>query len=438
MNSDKKAVDDFLVKTQMHPDRIDMDSMVNHMMDDMKRGLNGEPASMEMIPTFIEVDSRIPPEEKVVVLDAGGTNLRGALVSFDSGGKPLIEDFSKQPMPGTQGEEVSREEFFDSLAALAAPLTGRGGKIGFCFSYPTEIYPDKDGRLIRWTKEVMAPEVVGRKIGSDLRDALSERGVANPPEVVILNDTVATVLTGKAASTGRDWGGYIGLILGTGTNTCYLESNASIAKLEGLDPSRRQVINCESGSFASSFRGEAEKILCSQTELPEFHVFEKMISGRYFGPLVNQTTLLAGESGLFSPGLSASIKSSGEISTKDADNYTHNPSDISNPLTALVRSEGSAGDAQRLWFLIDALLERAAKLTAGNLAAAVLKGQNGTGPLEPTCITIDGTTYYRYYRFQHRVESYLRPFLSSRDRYYETVQVDDAPLIGAAVAALTN
>lgn len=438
MNPDKKTADQFLSKINMHPEGIDLKSTVDHMMDEMKRGLNGESSSLAMIPTYMEVASDIPVNEKVVVLDAGGTNLRAALVSFTTEGKPVIEDFSKHAMPGTQGFEVKREEFFDAMAALLEPLIGRGGKIGFCFSYPTEIFPDKDGRLLHWTKEVLAPDVVGRSIGTELKNALAGRGVSKIPEVVILNDTVATLLTGMVSQTGRDWGGYTGFILGTGTNICYVESNAAIGKIDGLNPAHSQVINCESGSFTSRYRGEADKILCGLTEKPESHWLEKMLSGRYFGPLATQTVLLAGQAGLFSSGAFTAMKDIGEISTKDADNYTHNPSDTSNTLVAAVKAAGNSSDKQRLWFLIDALLERAAKLTAANLAASVLKGQSGCGPLAPTCLTIDGTTFYRYYRFQHRVESFLRPFLTSYDKYYETVQVDDAPLIGAAVAALTN
>jgi len=405
MNADRMKMEQFLLQINMHPDVVDMMSTVDDMMEDMKRGLNGKPASMEMLPTFIEVDSRIPLGEKVIVLDAGGTNLRAALVSFTPEGKSLIEDFTKCPMPGTCGKEASRDEFFNTMAALVNPLVNRGGKIGFCFSYPTEVFSDKDGRLLHWTKEVQASEVVGRKVGADLRDALSGQGVSNPPEVVILNDTVATLLAGKASHAGRSWGGYLGLILGTGTNTCYVESNVSFGKLPDLDLSRRQVVNCESGNFNYRHGGQADKKLCSLTERADFHVFEKMISGKYFGPLVTQTVLLAGEAGLFSNEAFDALKKLGEISTKDADNYAHNPSDTENPLVSLMKTKGSSSDIPRLWFLIDALLERAAKLTSANLAASVLKGVRGSGPLSPTCITIDGTTYYRYYRFQHRVES---------------------------------
>jgi hexokinase len=438
MNPDRKAAETFLVKNRMHPDAIDLSKTVEHMLVEMARGLNGEASSLAMIPTYVEVDAQIPLDRKAVVLDAGGTNLRAALMSFSSEGKPIIENFSKHPMPGTGGRDVGKEEFFDTLAALVEPLIDQAEKIGFCFSYPTEIFPDNDGRLIHWSKEIKAPEVEGRMIGSDLRAALSKRGVAAPPEVIILNDTVATLLTGKVSQSDRIWGGYVGFILGTGTNTCYVESNSRIGKAAGLDSAHAQIINCESGSYACTQRGKADERLGAATARPETYWLEKMLSGAYFGSLATHTVSLAAEYGLFKAGTAALLTGLGEISTKDADNYTHNPAGGANALVDVMKKAGDASDAARLWYLMDALLERAAKLTAANLAASVLKGRTGSGPLEPVCLTIDGTTYYRYYRFQHRVESYLRPFLTQRDKFYETVQVDDAPLIGAAVAALTN
>ena len=439
MTPDKKAADAFLFDHKMHPDAIDMNAMVDHITREMTKGLDGDDSSLAMIPTYIEVGAAIPVDKRVVVLDAGGTNLRSALVSFSDEGKPVIEDFSKQPMPGTQGKEVGKDEFFDSLAKLVEPLIGRGEKIGFCFSFPTEIFPNRDGRLIHWSKEIRASEVEGRIIGTDLRAALAERGASDPPEVVILNDTVATLLTGKASQKDRDWGGSVGFILGTGTNTCYVESNAAIGKVSNLKSSHVQIINVESGSYACPNRGTADEMLGALTAKPETYWLEKMLSGAYFGALATQTLILAGREGLISPKLAAALSELGTISTKDADNYAHNPSDVgSNALAAAVKSAGSGEDAVRIWHLTDALLERAAKVTAANLAAAALKGPSGNGPMSPICLTIDGTTYYRYYRFQSRVESYLRPFMTSRDKYYETVKVEDAPLIGAAVAALTN
>ena len=440
MEKAEKVIDNFLNKYGMHPDAVDLDGTVSYIIEEMKNGLAGEKSSLAMIPTYIEVDAEIKEGEKVVVLDAGGTNLRAAKVFFSSDGKPVIEDFSKQPMPGTDGNEVSADDFFSSLANLVKPLiTGKDKikKIGFCFSYPTEIFPDKDGQLIHWTKEVKAPEVVGKKLGENLKKSLKDTGVSNPPEVILLNDTVATLLTGKISQKGRKWGGYSAIILGTGTNTCYVESNKEIGKAKDLDPSGSQVINCETGSLTLPCRGRADELLGLETENPDAYWLEKMLSGRYFGLLTTKTVQLAVEDNIFSDKAAEFLKSFDKISTKDADNFVHNPVNGSSELTG-INKYGIPLDAEYLWHIIDKLLERAAKLTAANLAATILKGKTEDGPLNPACLTIDGTTYYRYYRFSYRVDSYLHSYLQRRDKFYEFIKVEDAPLIGAAVAALTN
>lgn len=439
MNTNRKAVETFLEKVNMSPEAIVMETLVSDMIKEMTLGLNGEPSSLPMLPTYVDANVTIPLGESTVVLDAGGTNLRKALVSFQGDGSPAISKFSKYPMPGTQGKTVGREEFFNTLALLVKPLLSHSHRVGFCFSYPTEIQSNKDGRLMFWSKEIQAPEVVGRMIGSDLKDALSNCGVKDLPEIVILNDTVATLLTGKSTNITRSWAGYVGFILGTGTNSSYVENNANISKVKNLDPHGTQIINCETGNYACGFRGDADVLLGKSTAKPELFWLEKMLSGAYFGALATQTTILAAQHKLFSPALIQALLEKGEFSTKDVDCYCHNPSETrNNALSAAMKEKASLSESERLWFLFNALLERAAKLSASNIAASILKGSTMESPLNPTCLTIDGTTYYRYYRFQHRVEHYLRPFLTERNHYYETVQVEDAPLIGAAVAALTN
>ncbi len=431
----------------MHYRNISMADTVEHMLDEMSKGLAGEKSSLAMIPTYIQADAVIPANRKTVVIDAGGTNLRAAVVSFTPEGKPCIEDFTKTGMPGTGGSTVGKDEFFSVLAGLVKPLLDKlagdnscevSDSMGFCFSYPTEIYPDKDGRLLYWSKEIQAPEVEGCLIGANLRDALIKAGLPAPPKVVILNDTVATLLAGKAAGMGRQWGGYGGYILGTGINSCYVESESAIGKLQMDTPPQSQVVNCESGSYACRNRGRADERLNSTTNNPKIYWLEKMAAGGYFGLLAFHTMQLAAQEGLFSASFASVVNQLKTVTTKDADNYLHNPSDKENTLAVLMARSGSGADACRLWFLGDFLLERAARLTAAHLAALVLKSGEGKGPLAPVCLTIDGTAYYRYYRFQSRVEGLLRPLLAERNWYYETLQVDDAPLLGAAAAALTN
>ena len=86
------------------------------------------------------------------------------------------------------------------------------------------------------------------------------------------------------------------------------------------------------------------------------------------------------------------------------------------------------------------LFVRAAKLTAVNIAAAVIRSNAGTDKLHPVCVTVDGSTYYktRSAFFKSRVEQYLREILNGRGIYFEVISVDDAPMVGSGVAGLIS
>ena len=126
---------------------VDFEALLKTFNRQMDIGLSAEPSpsSLAMLPSYIDTSRKVPPETPIIVLDAGGTNLRVAVVWFDRNGKARIEDFRKYAMPGTQGESLSAEVFFDTFAGFLEPVCQRSEGVGFCFSYPTEIYPDLDG-----------------------------------------------------------------------------------------------------------------------------------------------------------------------------------------------------------------------------------------------------------------------------------------------------
>ncbi|MHC4238214.1 MAG: hypothetical protein ACYSUC_00425 [Planctomycetota bacterium] len=85
------------------------------------------------------------------------------------------------------------------------------------------------------------------------------------------------------------------------------------------------------------------------------------------------------------------------------------------------------------------MVERAAKLTAVNLSSVVLKSSQGENPCSPVCIVAEGTVFYGLKSLRARVEYYLKEYLEDKkQRYYEIVNVENATLIGAAIAGLTN
>lgn len=439
MSTEFTKVKKFLRKMNMFHEQVDMEEAYQHFIEEMEKGLKGEASSLEMIPTFIESSNSIPVNEKVIVLDAGGTNFRVALISFDDDHKVLIEEFKKYPMPGTKGI-LTADEFFDTIAEAVGSLAEKSDKIGFCFSYPTEILPNKDGKLIRFSKEVQAPEVEGMILGENLRAKLKSRGCTVDHNIVIVNDTVATLLTGKASSPDRNYDDYLGYILGTGLNSCYSESNEQITKLDSLslDPAQSQIINVESGTFSVADRGDIDKALDTKTSIPGTYFLEKMTSGAYFGSLVSEVLFEAEKTDLFNKAFNEELIEAGSFNTRQVNEFIQNPFRKDNIISRICFQHEDE-NRELLYFLIDSLLERAAKLIAVNMAAIILKSGKGKSPVRPTCLTVDGTTFYAYHKFQYRVETYLNGFLSGHHkRFFDIVQVEDAPLIGAAIAALTN
>jgi hexokinase len=224
----------FLKSCRMEHEEIDFESCSQVFLKEMERGLNGLESSLKMIPTYIEVEREIPVEEPVVVLDAGGTNFRVASVHFNGEGRPVIERFRLLKMPGVD-QHVSKEEFFKIIAGYMSDHLDISHRIGFCFSYPIDILPDKDGVLVQFSKEIKANEVIGERIGSNLLSAIKSKGNKEKKHIVLLNDTVATLLAGSSAFKDRRFDSYVGFILGTGTNCCYIEKNRNIEKNKDLD-----------------------------------------------------------------------------------------------------------------------------------------------------------------------------------------------------------
>lgn len=430
----KQSVKDFLQNCGMSAENIDLMGETEKFIAEMEQGLAGAGGSLKMIPTYINASCEIPVGEPVIAIDAGGTNFRVAVVTFDGNKKPSLEGFQKFPMPGTQGK-LGREEFFRTIADYLSPLLGKAKKIGFCFSYPTEILPNGDGRLIRFCKEIQVDGVEGELVGQGLLDAIAAAGGDMGKSIVLLNDTVATLLGGKAERANRQYGSYIGFILGTGTNTCYIEKIGNITKLDGLHPDGAMIVNIESGAYDKAPRGLVDVEFDAETTNPGEHAFEKMISGGYFGELALATFKRAAAEGLLSAACGKELAAIGEFATKDVNEYLDDPHGSG----ALARCCAGDADREALYYLVDGLYERAAKFVAANLSAVVKKSGAGRSPCMPVCVTADGTMFNKSKMFRSKLEHYVKVHMNeAMGLYAEFIEVENATLLGTAIAGLTG
>ena len=411
-------------------EKIDRQAMIATFLSEMEKGLKGEPSSLRMIPTYVGVNGKIPQGAKAAVLDAGGTHFRSAVVSIP----PTIEDKMNQPMPGAKSD-VTEDEFYgafaEELKRVAPKATVK--KYGWCFSYNCDATPELDAKLNCWTKGIRAPTIVGQYVGKELLKRLGGG------EIAIVNDTVATLLAAKATEGDKTYSSYLGFILGTGTNTAYVEKNRNIVKLQGLDPSGSMIINAESGSFDKLAQSNFDKAMDQKTQDPGHNPLEKMIAGGYLGGVGLELYKAAAKAGLFSAKAASAIGGIGALETMDLDNFcaAFKKEGRDNPLDAIFADPDDAKMARRLGIPV---FERAAVLTAIHLAAFCIKSGEGADDSAPIAINADGSTYYktRAIPFADTVKKELDDMLVQRRNihYCITPRVADAPMVGAAIAAM--
>ena len=425
--------EDFLKRHMLAASSVDADKTLDFILSEMEKGLEEENgSSLQMIPTYVSPDDAdIVPGKSVIVMDAGGTNFRTCLVTFDDNKQPVISDFQKVGMPGIK-EEVSAPDFYSILADNIERLIDKSDRIGFCFSYAATITKDHDGIPIVFSKEIKAPEVIGKPLGKNLLAELERRGhyVADK-RVAVVNDTVATLLAAKAGRPDNA-SSYIGFILGTGTNTAYTEKNSAIAKISEMDG--REIVNVESGCLALEL-GDLDKEFVSGTKDPAKYWFEKKISGAYLGPFAAHVIEAAVKEGVLTKAFGERFKT---ILPLDTTRMSHYLEDCHNPDYDLVKVVGdNEEDAAALYRIIKAVIERAGKLTAINLTAAVLRSGEGKNPRLPVVINADGTTFYKTAFLEFYTKLYLDELLEKKHgRYYEMVRIDNSPTLGAAIAGL--
>jgi hexokinase len=421
----------FLREHKLRAIDINMQELVDVFTSDMVKGLEGGDSTLRMIPTYIEADNEFLKEMPVVAIDAGGTNFRAARIMFNKENKLEITDVVNGKMPGLEGE-ISKDDFFKTMAGYIKPLAAGAGRIGFCFSYPTEILPSKDGILLQFCKEVQAPGVIGQLIGKNLLETMG----MPEKQIVLLNDTVATLLAGKSASVNRIYDSFIGYILGTGSNGCYIESNRNIIKKPDLDPGKSQIINIESGNFRKLTQTDIDVTFDKTTINPGDYTLEKMIAGGYLGGLSLTALKVAAGKCIFSGTTNACLLSLNSLTSEEANNYMKDPSSGNTPLHKCISNNV---DRENCIVILESIIDRAAKLVAANMASIILKTNKGKSSERPILITIEGTTFYKMHTLKANFEKYLGEYLSGeRQRYYEITEVKQSSLVGAALAALIN
>ena len=372
----------------------------------IEEGLKADGTEIADLPTFIN-PKQVFEDKKVLVLDWGGTNFRAAIVEITNGKAAIIENL-KKPLSAKETAGFDEEKLLKAMTELICQLKELDGsvtQIGYCFSYPAKSELNGDAVLLRWTKGIDIPEMVGKPVGESLRKYLNNHKDIKTEfsEIKVINDTVACLFAGLLSEAVYDT--YIGLIVGTGTNMATLMHLNKIEKLnnkgEGLIP-----VNLESGNFTPPYLTVIDGLVDAMSNNKGFQRFEKAISGGYLGEIFK--TIFSNK------------KIKYDFDAKDLTDVIKDPKN---------NTEDAVSAARNIYV-------RSAKLVAASIAGLVQVLTAHDDSVKNICLAADGSLFWSD-DYSNLVSEELKELLPAGIIVTTGPKTEEPNLIGSAIAALS-
>ncbi|KAM6356308.1 hexokinase-3 isoform 5-T5 [Alca torda] len=422
--------------------RADLEHVQALMRQEMELGLGQETnanSSVRMLPTYVRGTPDGTERGEFLALDLGGTNFRVLVVRVAEDGIRMASEIYLIPTDIMQG---TGEALFDHIIdcimdfQLKQDLMEQVLPLGFTFSFPCQQLGLDKAVLLTWTKGFSASGCVGEDVVQLLREAAQRKQHLALKVVAVVNDTVGTMMSCGYDDPKCE----IGLIVGTGTNACYMEEMQNVGTVEGEQG--RMCINMEWGAFGDNgcldhIFTDFDRLVDEKTINAGKQRFEKLISGMYLGEIVRYILLALVEKQVLFRG-----KPCPRLQTRDIFK-TKFLSTIEIDGLALQQVQAILQDLELDASFEDSVLVRevcqtvslrAAQLCAAGLAAVVEKMRENRG-LSQLAVTVgvDGTLYKVHPCFSQHLQKMLRELAPNCTVTF--LQSEDGSGKGAALVA---
>ncbi|XP_076054238.1 hexokinase type 2-like [Oratosquilla oratoria] len=432
----ERRIQERLASLCLSPERVQ--KVRDVFLEEMELGLASAPtkkSSLQMENTFIPELPDGSENGEYLALDLGGTNFRVIYIKYQDGS--VVEEFVdyyhvEEPIRLGPGEVL-----FDFLADCIADFTKRRNldtkqlPLGFTFSFPMTQKSLDVGILVSWTKSFNCPGVVGEDAVQMLSEAINRKGL-KVEVVAVLNDTTGTLVQGAFL----DRRCAIGMILGTGSNGCYIEHVERIEKWKGEHKEKEVIIDIEWGAFGDNgvldfIKTEWDRAVDQESLLVNSFTYEKYFGGKYLGDLVRHVLLTLTKEGLYC-GPASVLSKQGTLTTSLVSRMEKEAFEgkTTETLEALQKiglnaSEEHAAIAQYVAGLLSYRGIQLVCVPTGELLKRMSKNH--------CAIAIDGSLYEHHPRFKVLMEKLLKDFAPSYG--FNLFLARDGSGKGAALAA---
>lgn len=413
-----KKVDRFLYAMRLSDEQLL--NIKSRFCAEMEKGLSKESnvaATVKMLPTHVRSTPDGSEKGEFLALDLGGSKFKVLQVKVSEDGKRKVQMESETfPVP----EEILNgrgTDLFDHVAESLKTFMQKNNinqkkkPLGFTFSFPCLQSKLDEGMLLSWSKNYKARGVKGTNVVQLLRQAINNVGGIDVDVLALVNDTVGTMMTCGY----DDQHCEVGVIIGTGTNACYMEEMRHIDLVEGDEG--RMCINTEWGAFGDDgalddFITSFDQEIDAASINPGKQLFEKMVSGMHMGELVRLILLKMAKRGLLFKGkVSDALRTKGRFQTKHVcmiEEYKDGLKNTKDILTDLGLSP-TEDDCIAVQHVCTIVSFRSANLCAATLAAILTRiRENKKLKTLRTTVGVDGTVYRIHPQYAKRLHKVVR------------------------------
>ena len=420
-----------------------IDELNYRILHEIKKGLAKDTHHKANVKCFVTYVQDLPngnERGKFLALDLGGTNFRVLLIHLKE-----EHDFQMESRIYAIPQHImlgSGTQLFDHIAECLANFMNEHNvykerlPLGFTFSFPLTQLGLTKGLLVTWTKGFNCAGVVNEDVVQLLKDAIARRGDVQIDVCAILNDTTGTLMS----CAWKNHNCKIGLIVGTGSNACYVEKVEEAEMFDAAENGKPHVlINTEWGAFGDNgaldfVRTEFDEEVDSHSINPGKQVFEKMISGMYMGELVRLVIVKMVKAGVLFRGQDSDVlMTRGQFFTKYVSEIeADEPGVYTNcrlVLEELGLSEATDEDCANVRYICECVSKRAAHLVSCGIATLINKMNE---PL--VTVGVDGSVYRFHPKFHNlmveKISQLVKPGIA-----FDLMLSEDGSGRGAALVA---
>ncbi|KAL3840224.1 hypothetical protein ACJIZ3_024815 [Penstemon smallii] len=436
-------------------------SVLRHVADamatDMRAGLEVDGGSdLKMILSYVDALPTGNEKGLFYALDLGGTNFRVLRVQL--GGKDervIATEFEQVSIPPELMSGTS-EELFDFIASGLTQFAqtetgkfhlpqGRTRELGFTFSFPVKQTSIDSGILMNWTKGFSVSGTAGKDVVACLNEAMKRQGL-NMRVSALVNDTVGTL----AGARYWDDDVMVAIILGTGTNACYVESVNAIPKLQGPNTTigGKTIVNTEWGAFSNGLPlTEFDREMDAQSINPGEQIFEKTISGMYLGEIVRRVLVrMAEDARLFGDSVPEKLLMPFSLRTPDICAMQQDSSKdfeaVGSILYNVAGVNSNLSTRKTIIDICDTIAKRGGRLAGAGIVGILQKMEEDSQGIvfgKRTVVAMDGGLYEHYPQYRMYLQDAVTELLG--DEISKNIIIEhskDGSGIGAALLAATN